>query len=339
MPLRVIAIPDPIHAAGIDRLKASFDVRVGSLNDREGQRRMIREADAVVIRNLKLDADLLHASPRLKLIAKHGVGVDNIDIDTATGLGIPVTNIPGGNAAAVAEGTVALMLAVLRRTPDVHRRMAAGETGLRWNLRFGQLTGRTLGLVGCGDIGSRVAAICAGGFSMRVLGYDPGRSASDLNRRGIEKVNRLELLLAEADVVSLHVPLTPETHHMIGARQLADMKQSAVLVNAARGALIDETALHEALLDGRIAGAALDVFEVEPPDASHPLLSLPNMVATPHTSGSTDDADQLLAVGCADIVAAVFADRRPATLINPEVWSRRRPTDEPGSPAQTTSAA
>jgi phosphoglycerate dehydrogenase-like enzyme len=218
---------------------------------------------------------------------------------------------------------VALMLAALRKVPEVHRQVAGGNYSVRWSLRYGQLTNRTLGLVGLGKIGMRVAAICARGFNMRVLAYDPPLSPAEVAARGAEKTESLDDLLAASDVVSLHIPLTHETTHLIGRAELGRMKRSAILVNAARGPLVDEAALAEALRAGEIAGAALDVFEVEPPASDSPILSAPNIVLSPHTAGSTEETDRYLALTSAENAIAAILGRRPEGLINPEAWSRR----------------
>jgi D-3-phosphoglycerate dehydrogenase len=318
-----VFIPHPIHGDGVDRLRRDFVVEMGA-RDAAACRRGFATADAVIVRNLPVDASVLEAAMRLKVIAKHGAGYDNIDVAAATAYGIVVANVPGGNAEAVAEGTVTLMLATLRRVPEMHRLVTEGGYAARFALQFGQLSGRVLGLVGIGNIGAHVARICADGFRMRVLAYDPSLSAAAIAERGAEKVDDLAALLAAADVVSLHVPLIAATRHLIGRRELAAMKPTAVLVNAARGGIIDETALAEALRQGRLAGAGLDVLEVEPPLPDSSLLAAPNVVLSPHIAGSTVEAARYLALAAAEIVIAVLSGRRPEGLLNPQVWDRRR---------------
>jgi D-3-phosphoglycerate dehydrogenase len=319
-----VILPDPIHSDGIAKLREHFVVEVFSDREEETRLTAITRADAVIVRNVPISAELMDRCSRLKVISKHGAGVDNIDLDAASERGIAVTNVPGGNADAVAEGTVALMLATLRRVPEVHRQVAGGHYSVRWSLRYGQLTNRTLGLVGIGKIGTRVAAICSRGFRMRILACDPGLSRADIAARGAEKVENIGALLAEADVVSLHLPLTRETRHIIGCEQLRLMKRSAILVNTARGPLIDEMALCEALTTGAISGAGLDVLETEPPTARNPILSAPNVVLSPHTAGSTEEADRHLALAAAENAIAVLNGRRPKDLLNPASWQRRR---------------
>ncbi|MBN8994252.1 MAG: hydroxyacid dehydrogenase [Rhizobiales bacterium] len=324
MSLPRILIPHPIHQDGIDRLAGHFTVDAPAKFDDARKRESFAAADAVIVRNLGVDAALVDASPRLRVIAKHGAGVDNIDIRAATERGIVVASVPGGNADAVAEAAVTMMLAAIRQVPKVHNLVASGNYAARWNLQYEQLLGRTLGLLGIGSIGARVARICAAGFRMKVLAYDPALTAEQVRERGGEKVDGLPDLLRQADVVSLHLPLIPATRHVIGAPELAAMKPTAVLVNAARGPLVDETALVEALNSGRIAGAALDVFETEPPPADAPILTAKNIVLSPHTAGNTVDAARILATSSADIALAVFAGAKPAGFLNPEVWDKRR---------------
>jgi D-3-phosphoglycerate dehydrogenase len=319
-----VFIPDPIHADGVERLRGRCEVDAPPRQDEAARHRSFAAADAIVVRNLTIDAPLMDACPKLKVIAKHGAGVDNIDIPAATARGIVVASVPGGNADAVAEATVAMMLAAIRRVPKVHGLVTTGNYAARFALQFEQLSDRTLGLVGIGNIGARVAKICAGGFRMRILAYDPGLSADAIRARGAEKVEGLSELLAAVDVVSLHLPLTAATHHLIGAEQLRAMKPTAILVNAARGPLVDETALAEALREGWIGGAGLDVFEVEPPAAANPLLAAPNVVLSPHTAGNTVEAAHYLAVASAEIVIATLSGQQPENFLNPEVWEKRR---------------
>jgi D-3-phosphoglycerate dehydrogenase len=319
-----ILIPHPIHEDGLARLAGRFTIDAPAKFDEAGRRAAFADADAVIVRNLGIDAATMDAAPKLRVIAKHGAGVDNIDIRAATERGIVVASVPGGNADAVAEAAVAMMLAAIRQVPKVHNLVASGNYAARWQLQYEQLLGRTLGLLGIGSIGARVARICAAGFRMRVLAYDPGLSAEAVRERGGEKVDGLPDLLARADVVSLHLPYIPATHHVIGAAELGLMKPTAVLVNAARGPLVDEAALVAALNDGRIAGAALDVFEVEPPPPDAPIFHARNIVLSPHTAGNTVDAARILATASADIVLAVFAGEKPAGFLNPEVWDKRR---------------
>jgi D-3-phosphoglycerate dehydrogenase len=260
----------------------------------------------------------------LKVIGKHGVGVDNIDIAAATKAGIAVFNTPGANAVAVAEGAVALMLAVVKRIRAGHDLVASGRFAERGPWRAGDLSGKTLGLVGGGRIAGEVARIAGRGFGMRIRVYDPYVSAAQAEAMGARKIESLEAMLGEADIVSIHVPLTAETKGLIGRARIARMKPDAVLVNTARGGIVDEAALAEALATGRLSGAGIDVFENEPPANDNPLFKLPNVVLSPHVAGITEDSARKMAVGAAQGVVDVLQGRKPEALLNPEVWARRR---------------
>lgn len=244
-----------------------------------------REAvDAIVVRIGKVTAEVIAASPKLKAIAKHGVGYDNIDTEAAARLGVPVMIARGANSQSVAEMAFALMFAVARGVPHLDHRIKTGH----WDKTTAsglQLLGRSLGVVGFGDIG-RILVGLVQPLRMTVRVFDPYMPA-DADIGAAERVDTLEALLASSDVISLHCPLTDQTRNMIGAGAFAQMRPEAVLINTARGGLIDEAALYEALTNGRIAGAGLDTFAQEPPAADNPLLSLPNLVATPHAGANT----------------------------------------------------
>ena len=319
----LVVIPDPVHPDVFETLKPHFRVMNGEEFARD-RKAALAQAEAVIPRSFKMPQEILEACPRLKVIARHGAGVDSVDMPTATRLGIVVANVPGGNGKAVAEATVALMLGAIWRTPVAHDFVKSSQFERRWDLHFEQLTDRVLGLVGLGNIGARVAHICGAGFDMKVLGYDPFVDRERMAQIGVEKVDDLATLLDTADVVSLHLPLTAETRHLIGRDQLRLMKKRAILVNAARGQLVDGKALCLALEQGWIAGAGLDVFEKEPPAPDDPLLHAPNLVMTPHSASLSIEADRNVGLACVEIVEGVFAGRKPKTFINPEVWSARR---------------
>jgi phosphoglycerate dehydrogenase-like enzyme len=264
------------------------------------------------------------ARPGLRLIAKHGSGVDNIDIPGATERGVLVANTPGGtNSTAVAEGAVTLMLAVLRRVRDMDALMRDDRFDQRWSIELGDLTGGSLGLLGFGQIARQVARICGAGFGMDVGAYDPFVSADAMKAAGVRKVEALPELMRN-DVISIHVPFSEQTRHVVGAKELAAMSANAIIVNTARGGLIDEAALARALVEGRIRGAGIDVFEAEPPPRDNPLLGLPNVVLSPHVAGVTSGSMKGMAMAVADVVETVLAGKRPATLLNREVLGETR---------------
>lgn len=264
-----------------------------------------RPIDAIIARTLKLDRDAIAACPGLRAISRHGVGHDAVDLDAAAERGIPVSVVGETNAQSVAELAIGLMIASARRLPEANERIRLGE----WPRQTPgiQLAGRTLGLVGCGTIATHVARI-ATALGMRVVGYDPGRSALPVP---VEKISSLDTLLGMSDVLSLHCPLLPATRHVIDATALATLPAGAFVINTARGGLIDEQALAQAITSGHIAGAGLDTLEMEPPRFDHPLLNLPGVVLTPHVGGNSDAALAATAQAAAENALAMLAGKPP----------------------------
>lgn len=262
--------------------------------------------------------DALLASPeasQLKLISRWGVGYDAIDVPAATRQGIAVAFTPGLLNDAVADYAMALLFALARRVHEGHLTMRQGT----WTAGWGHdISGKTLGIIGCGRIGQTVARRVSG-FDMRVLGYDVAPNA-EATRLGIEFVS-LEKLLAESDYISLHAALTPETRGLIGEKQLRQMKPSAYLVNTARGAIVDEAALLRALQEGWIAGAALDAFVVEPLPADHPFRTAPNLLLTPHQASFGFDTGARVSLAAAQAIVDLQAGKRPTWVVNPDVFS------------------
>ncbi len=299
-----VLIADKLHPAGPERLaqEAQVDDRAGI--SAEELRAVIGDYHALIVRSrTKVTADLLAAAANLKVVGRAGVGVDNIDLEAARAQGVTVVNAPQATSNAVAELTVGLMFALARRIPEADAGMKRGEW-LKKQLSGVELAGKTLGIFGMGRIGSLVAQKAAA-LGMRVVGYDPLIPAEEIRRRGAEPVATPQALYAEADFISLHVPLTPDTRGMIGAEAFAQMKRGVYLVCAARGGVIDEAALLEALESGQVAGAALDVFATEPPGAT-PLVTHPRVVATPHIGAQTAEAQQRVAVDVAEEVLAAL---------------------------------
>ena len=278
------------------RIKSSTEARFGS---------ELETAAGLIVRSATtVDARLLEAAPELKVVGRAGVGVDNIDVAAASERGVAVVNAPGGNTVSAAELTMALLLSVARRVSEADRSMREGRWD-RANLQGVELRGRTLGVVGAGRIGSTVADRCRA-FGMRVIVHDPYLSADRLAElRSV--VVEMDQLLAEADVITLHVPLTDETRGLIGESALLKMKKGSFLVNLSRGGVVDEAALARALIEGRIAGAGLDVYETEPLPPESPLLSAPNLVLTPHLGASTKEAQVQVALEVAANLRAALA--------------------------------
>ena len=274
----------------------------------------ISECDAVLVRSAtRITRESLVRADRLKAIGRAGVGVDTIDVDAATEKGIPVLTAPEGNTISAAELTMALLLALARKVPGADRSMKAGEWDKK-SFTGTELHGKTLGLVGAGRIGGEVARR-ARGFGMRVLVHDPFLNAERAASLDVETAP-FDEVIQNADVISAHVPLTDSTRNLIGAPQIARMKKGVLLLNVARGGVVDEAALLEALKSGQVAGAALDVFEIEPLPADHAFRTLPNVVLTPHLGASTSEAQHSVAIEIAGAVRAALADGDLSRAVN-----------------------
>jgi glyoxylate reductase len=273
----------------------------------------------------RIDSEVMDSCRSLKVISNYAVGYDNIDVAAATERGIVVTNTPGVLTETVADFTWALLMASARRVVEADRFTRAGKWKT-WGptlLLGNDVIGKTLGIVGAGRIGSSVAKR-ATGFDMRVLYTDSVRK-EDFEKQTGAKFTDLDTLLRESDFVSLHVPLTEETRHMIAEAEFNKMKPTAVLINTSRGPVVDEEALYHALVSGRISGAALDVFEKEPILASNPLLKLKNVVVTPHIASASVETRDKMAEIAAESILDIFSGRTPRFIVNPEVLRSRRP--------------
>lgn len=266
------------------------------------------------------NAALLAKTPKLLCVSTSGAGYDTVDVDACTQAGVLVLCQSGANAVSVAEHTIGLMISLSKRLGESDRRLR-NETGFsRESLMGKELYGKTLGLVGIGHIGSRVARL-AQALDMRVLAVDPELDALTVAKRGAEKVS-LEVLLAESDFVSLHCPRNESTEQMFDATTFQAMKPGSIFVTTARGGIHSESALQEALEAGHLAGAGLDVWDVEPPPLDHPLLAMPNVVATYHTAGVTHEARRNIASWAAEQLIDTLDGNVPARLVNPEAWAK-----------------
>ncbi len=300
-----ILVTDKLAPEGLDVLRSADPFEVVEApelaKDPDALRAALRDADGIAVRSgTQLTAEILEGQERLRAIVRAGVGIDNIDVKAATRRGIVVMNTPGGNTISTAELTIALLLSLVRHTPKAHASLIEG----RWErsqLSGTQLAGKTIAVIGLGRVGQAVATRALA-FEMTVLGYDPFLSSERASELGIELVADLNDLWVRADVITLHVPLTNETRNLIGAEQIAKMRPNVRIINCARGGLIDEQALCEALDDGKVAGAAFDVFDPEPPPADHPLIGHPKVVVTPHLGASTKEAQVNVAVEAARLL-------------------------------------
>jgi len=317
-----VALTDPIAPAGEAILRAAgHEILPGPDAADGGLRGLLARADAVIVRR-KLPDDVLEHAPRLLGAVRHGVGVDLIPVERCTAAGVLVANVPGANAGAVAEFVLAQMLAIARQVQAMHADLVgAGWEAARTRAdRATELAGRALGLVGLGAIGARLAAICGAGLEMRVLGHRRDRARMPV---GVTYA-ALPDLFAGSDFIVLACPLTPETRGLVSDALLGRMRPGAWLINVARGPVVDEAALLRALREGRIGGAALDVYDVHPLADDHPLRALPNVILTPHAAGLTGEAMRAMSTGAAEDTVRILAGQRPRHFINLEAWAAAR---------------
>ncbi|WP_431282664.1 hydroxyacid dehydrogenase [Humitalea sp. 24SJ18S-53] len=304
-----------LHAAGCTTEVLEFP-------DARNMAEALPRADAVTVRLTPITAAVMDAAPNLRIIARHGVGFDSVDIPAATARGIPVTITPDANAQSVAEHAMMLLLSCARQTRVYDARLRGCGWGQVAEAPTFDLAGRSILVLGFGRIGGRVARLCAA-FGMRVLVHDPYIPQNTIKGAGFIPVADLHAGLAEADMVTLHVPSSEATRRMIDAPFLAAMKPGGAFVNTARGTLVDEAALHAALTNGHLACAGLDVFETEPVPAPIPLFDLPNVTVSPHSAASTAQGMQRMAMSCAESILATFAGTlTPDVCVNPDVLRR-----------------
>src|ERR1700761_489976 len=320
-------LPNEIYT---DILKARPDVRLDRLENEspeEVSAPILSAAHAYQIgaardelaKHFHADADLLRRAPNLLIVSSNGAGYDPVDVDACTAAGVIVVNQSGGNAHSVAEHALAMLITLSKRIIQADR-VIRREANIDRNALMGnEVHGKTIGIVGLGHVGRRIAALCKGLLSMNVLAYDPYLSGTEMAARGGEKVE-LDELLRRSDFVSISCPLTKDNRGMIGTRQFALMQNHAYFITTARGFIHDEAALADALRNKQIAGAGLDVWAKEPPPPDHPLLQFDNVLASPHTAGVTKEARENMGRIAAEQVLDALDGKRPPRIINPEVW-------------------
>jgi D-3-phosphoglycerate dehydrogenase len=314
-----VLLVDSIDPGAVALLRQRTEVVLCSEASFDGIRRDAVDADAIITRS-RLPDDIFQAAPRLRAAMIHGTGMDLVPLAAATAHGVAVSRIPGGNAQSVAEYCVLAMMMLGRNAFEITTKIRSlpWDETRKLGAKAHELAAMTVGIVGVGEIGRRVAKICRQGFGMRVLG----------NQRNLAKLPpdaepaALDQLVAESDFVVLTCPLTPETHHLFNRKMLSKMKSSAWLVNVGRGAVIDEAALVEALQAKTIAGAMLDVYEHYRIEPGHPLFSLDNAVLTPHLAGMTQESRKRMGAAAAEETLRMLAGEKPDNFVNPEVWSK-----------------
>jgi D-3-phosphoglycerate dehydrogenase len=317
MSIPKVLVSDPISERGVSELASGgkLDVTVKTGQKEDELLKTIGQYSALVVRSqTKVTARVIEAATELKVIGRAGVGVDNVDVDAATKRGIIVMNTPGGNTISTAEHAFSLLVAIARNIPQAHSSMKAGKWD-RKSFEGVELYNKTLAILGMGRIGTEVARRAIA-FGMRVLAYDPYLSASRARTLQVELVESLDDILPSADFITLHMPVTEETNHMLNAARLAKTKKGVRIINCARGGLIDEAALGDALKSGQVAAAALDVYETEPPGADFKLRDLPNVVLTPHLGASTAEAQESVGIEIAQAIRAALLEGEIRNAVN-----------------------
>lgn len=318
----LVIVAGPIHQDGIKQLESEARVIVSGEETEAGMIKVAQEASGILLRAKPLcTRSLMSALKQLKVVGRHGVGLDTIDLPAATELGIPVVHAPGSNSNSVAEHAIMLMLALAKQAVVVDRRTRLADWGkTRWQGLL-EMHGKTLGIIGVGNIGRRVAKT-AGALGMRVIAYDKYVPADELRNRGVEPMPDLASVLRQADVVTCHTPHTKETHHMINADTIAQMKPGVIFINTSRGKVQDEEALRVALESGKIRAAGIDVFEEEPVSSDSRLLQLDNVIVSPHIAGVTEETTRGTAIQVTAEMLRVLRGEKPQVLGNPELWPK-----------------
>lgn len=313
-----ILVADVIHDVGINLITEMGHEAVlpSRYPDPEQVKELSKAVDAMIVRTFPVTRELMDKCPNLQVIGKHGVGVDNIDVSYATEKGIQVVYTPGASSQAVAEHTITLMLSVAKKITAFDNEVRKGNYWVRNEYRTVELSNKVLGLVGSGRIGSLVGQMCKNGFNMRVLVYDPYLKDANAVEPWGQLVASLDEMIPQCDFVSIHCPLTKETNGLVSEAVIDMMKRTAILVNAARGPIVDCEDLYGALKEKRIAGAGLDVFEVEPPQKDDPLLKLDNVVLTPHVAAGSEEAMQRVAMEVVSNVATFLGGGIPDGMVN-----------------------
>jgi D-3-phosphoglycerate dehydrogenase len=316
-----VLIIQPFHAQGVALLEARADVDF-EIVDGKSEAELaakIRDADGVTIRTAPLPAAVIERAERLKVVSRHGVGYDNVDVAALTARGIPLAIAADANATAVAEHTLFFMLALAKQALRHDRAVREGNWEIRNRFETVDLLGRRVLVLGYGRIGREVARRCAA-FDMAVAVHDPYVQANVIEADGYRSVPEFETVLPETDILTVHMPLAAESRHLIGAAELAALPSHALVINCARGGIIDEGALRQALAAGGIAGAGIDVFEQEPPPEDHPLFGQANVILSPHTAGMSREAAIRMAISTArNALAGIDGRLDPSMVVNREV--------------------
>lgn len=318
-----VVVTQRLHDKGMQLLEKGAEAVVAETGKPRELDNFLEDADGLIIRIGSIDREGLEKAKNLKVIGRPGVGVDCVDVQACTELGIPVVIVPGANTLSVAEHALMLILALAKDLKRQDKECRKGNFGIRSAYKAYELGGRKIGLLGGGAIGSALGQL-AQGIGMKVMVFDPYLDRASVEAKGWEFAENLDDLLKSSDVISVHVPLTKQTQHMIGKREFGLMKPDAILINCARGGIIDEDALYEALKTDAIHGAGADVLELEPFDINSKLMSLDNFIITPHSAGQTREAATGVATGAVEGVLAVIRGEKWPKVCNPEAYNHPR---------------
>lgn len=313
---------------GMERLEGKVDYAVADCEDTAECAELLKDADALLVKMAPVRAETIAACQKLRVIGRHGVGFDSVDVKAAAERGVPVVITPGANKRSVAEHTLAIILALSKNLVESDREMKSGNWEVRHYGKSFEFEGKTIGFLGLGNIGGELAKMCQG-IGLQIMAYDPFVPDGDMESRGYTPCHDTDALLRDCDIVSVHVPLNEETRGMIGWRELNLMKPSALLVNCARGGIVNETDLARALREHVIAGAGLDVFEGEVPETGGELLSAPNLICTPHMAANTQKAEQQICEMMIDGVLAVLAGKKWPCVADRSVYEHPIWKDRP----------
>ena len=322
-----VLVNTPIHPEALRYLAEHVELLTPFGAPKSEVLNALADADALILSGvLSIGAVEMDLAPRLQVIGRHGVGLDTVDLAAATERRLPVVYTPYAPTESTAEHAFMLILATARRLPALDRATRSGNFGMRTDQRaMGiELKGKALGIAGFGRIGRRLAEMCHAALQMPIFVYDPYLTAQEIEQHGATPVSSLAELAGRVDVLSVHTPLTEDTHHLASREVISAMRPGAIFINASRGPVVDEAALIDALREGHIAGAGLDVYDPEPPESDNPLFALEQVVLTPHVGSFTDEARRLMGLTVAQDVLRVLRAEHPEYLANPQIWEDRR---------------
>ena len=316
-----ILLSHPLYKPGMEMLEGKGEICIQNDHSIEGLKEEIKEADAYILRIGRIDRQVIENADRLKVITRPGVGVDNVDVEAATEYGIPVVICPSSNARAVAEHTLMLLLAVSKDLRRSDREYHQGNFQIRNAYHAVDIIGKTVSILGAGKIGMEVASMCKA-LGMKVVLYDPYISKHTIEEKGYYAAEDLYEALESGDYVTLHMPSSTETKGIIGSEELKRMKETAFFINCARGNLVEEQVLFEALKEKKIAGAALDVLKQEPPEEHNPLFDLDNVILTPHMAAQTQETTEKVVKMAVEGTLAILEGKEWPYVCNPEVYKK-----------------